>query len=114
TSYKVIPSMKNVKLKLIDNRIVREVLTNDEVMATGVSYVDTKSMQEYVVRGKTVVLGASAWESARIMLNSASSAHPGGLGNSSGVVGRYLDDSTGADAWGSLPQLLERLRFAAA
>lgn len=107
----VIPAMKTGNLKVIDNAMVREVLTNDEGMATGVSYVDTKSMQEYVVRGKTVVLGASACESARIMLNSASSAHPGGLGNSSGLVGRYLHDSTGADAWGFLPQLLDRKRF---
>src|SRR5690606_36727655 len=67
----VIPAMKTGNLKVIDNAMVREVLTNDEGMATGVSYVDTKSMQEYVVRGKTAVLGASACESARIMLNSA-------------------------------------------
>src|SRR5690606_25806641 len=96
----VIPAMKTGNLKVIDNAMVGEVLANDEGMATGVSYVDTKCMQEYVVRGETVVLGASAGESARIMLNSASSAHPGGLGNSSGLVGRYLHDSTGADAWG--------------
>ncbi|WP_205966328.1 GMC oxidoreductase [Parapedobacter sp. SGR-10] len=107
----VMPAMKTGNLKVIDNAMVREVLTNDEGLAVGVSYVDTKSLQEYAVKGKTVILGASACESARIMLNSQSAAHPGGLGNSSGLVGRYLHDSTGSDAWGFLPQLLDRKRF---
>ncbi|MCY4778639.1 GMC family oxidoreductase [Sphingobacterium sp. UT-1RO-CII-1] len=107
----VIPAMKTGNLKLIDNAMVREVLTNDEGMATGVSYVDTKTLQEYSVRGKTVILGASACESARIMLNSKSAAHPGGVGNSSGLVGRYLHDSTGAGVGAVIPQLLDRKRY---
>lgn len=107
----VIPAMKTGNLKLIDNAMVREVLTNDEGIATGVSYVDTKTLQEYSVRGKTVILGASACESARIMLNSKSAAHPGGVGNSSGLVGRYLHDSTGAGVGAVIPQLLDRKRY---
>ena len=107
----VIPAMKTGNLKVIDHAMVREVLTDDEGLATGVSYIDTKNLQEYAVRGKTVILGASACESARILLNSKSAAHPGGLANSSGLVGRYLHDSTGASAWGFLPQLLDRKRY---
>jgi len=103
--------MKTGNLKVIDNAMVREVLTNDEGLAIGVSYVDTKDLQEYSVKGKTIILGASACESARIMLNSKSKAHPGGVGNSSGVVGRYLHDSTGASLSGYLPQLLDRKRY---
>jgi choline dehydrogenase-like flavoprotein len=68
-------------------------------------------MQEYQVNAKTVILGASAGESARILLNSKSAAHPGGLANSSGVVGKYLHDSTGSGAGGFLPQLMDRKRY---
>jgi len=107
----VIPAMKTNNLKVVDNAMVREVLTNDEGLATGVSYVSTTDMKEYSVRGKMVILGASACESARLMLNSKSKAHPGGLGNSSGLVGRYLHDSTGSSMSGFLPQLLERKRY---
>jgi len=107
----VIPAMKTNNLKVVDNAMVREVLTNDEGLATGVSYVSTTDMKEYSVRGKMVILGASACESARLMLNSKSKAHPGGLGNSSGLVGRYLHDSTGSSMFGFLPQLLERKRY---
>ena len=68
-------------------------------------------MQEYQVNGKTVILGASSCESARILLNSTSSTHPNGLANSSGLVGKYLQDSTGASLSGMLPQLMDRKRY---
>ena len=68
-------------------------------------------MQEYQVKAKIVILGASAGESARLLLNSKSANHPGGLANSSGVVGKYLHDSTGSSAGGWLPQLLDRKRY---
>ncbi|MCY4779674.1 GMC family oxidoreductase [Sphingobacterium sp. UT-1RO-CII-1] len=107
----VIPAMKTGNLKVIDNAMVREVLTNDEGLAIGVSYVNTKDLQEYSVKAKKVILGASACESARLMLNSKSTAHPSGIGNSSGLVGKYLHDSTGAGVGGFLPQLLDRKRY---
>ncbi|TZF85698.1 GMC family oxidoreductase (plasmid) [Pedobacter sp. BS3] len=107
----VIPAIKTGNLKVITNAMVRQVLTNEEGLATGVSYVSKDDMQEYQVKGKTVILGASACETARLLLNSASKQHPGGLANSSGVVGRYLHDSTGASLSGFLPQLLDRKRY---
>ena len=107
----VIPAVKTGNLTVISNAMVREVLTDKSGKATGVSYVNTKDMQEYQVLGKTVILGASACESARLLLNSKSTAHPDGLANSSGVVGKYLHDSTGASLGGYLPQLMDRKRY---
>ncbi|WP_461449884.1 GMC oxidoreductase [Mucilaginibacter sp.] len=107
----VIPALKTGNLTLISNAMAREVLTDDQGLATGVSYISKDDMQEYQVKGKTVILGASACESARLLLNSKSSAHPGGLANSSGVVGKYLHDSTGSSAGGWLPQLIDRKRY---
>src|SRR4051794_18006187 len=107
----VIPALKTGNLEVISNAMVREVLTDESGLATGVSYVNKEDMQEYQVMGKTVILGASSCESARIMLNSKSKTHPGGLGNSSGMVGRYLQDSTGASLGGILPQLVDRKRY---
>ncbi|NRF39937.1 GMC family oxidoreductase [Pedobacter foliorum] len=107
----VIPAVKTGNLTVITNAMVREVLTDKTGKATGVSYVNTKDMQEYQVNGKTIVLGASACESARLLLNSKSAAHPDGIANSSGVVGKYLHDSTGASMGGYLPQLVDRKRY---
>jgi len=107
----VIPAIKTGNLKVINNAMVREVLTDKNGLATGVSYINKDDMQEYQVSAHVVVLGASAGESARLLLNSKSSAHPGGLANSSGVVGKYIHDSTGSSAGGWLPQLMDRKRY---
>ena len=107
----VIPAIKTGNLEVITNAMVREILTDKNGQATGVSYINKDDMQEYQVSAKTVVLGASACESARILLNSKSASHPNGLANNSGVVGKYLHDSTGSSLSGFLPQLLDRKRF---
>ena len=71
--------------------MAREVITNQDGSATGVSYVDKQNLQEYTVRAKIVVLAASACESARLLMNSKSSRHTKGLGNSSAVSYTHLD-----------------------
>jgi choline dehydrogenase-like flavoprotein len=107
----VIPAIKTGNLKVITNAMVREVITGENGLAVGVSYVNKEDMQEYQVNAKIIILGASACESARILLNSKSKNHPGGLANNSGIVGKYLHDSTGASLSGFLPQLLDRKRY---
>ncbi|MCO5241053.1 MAG: GMC family oxidoreductase [Chitinophagaceae bacterium] len=107
----VIPAMKTGNLEVITNAMVREIITDKDGQATGVSYINREDMQEYQVSAKVVVLGASACESARILLNSRSSAHPNGLANSSNVVGKYLHDSTGASLSGFVPELMDRKRY---
>jgi choline dehydrogenase-like flavoprotein len=111
SSVLVKPALATGKVDLYTNAMVREVLTNNEGIATGVSYVNKTDLMEYQVKGRTVVLAASACESARLLLNSKSARHPNGLANSSNVVGKYLHDSTGAALGGILPQLFDRKRY---
>ena len=99
---------KGGQIDLYTNCMVKNVTTNDEGKATGVSYINKEDFKEYQLRGKVVVLGASACSSARILLNSKSKQHPNGLGNSSDHVGRYLHDSTGAGLTGFVPELMNR------
>jgi len=107
----VIPAIKTGNLTVIPNAMAREVITGKDGLAKAVSYISKDDMQEYQVQGKVIILGASACESARILLNSKSATHSGGLANSSGVVGKYLHDSTGMGMGGFLPQLLDRKRY---
>ncbi|HEX9512340.1 MAG TPA: GMC family oxidoreductase [Puia sp.] len=107
----VIPALKTGNIDLVTGAMAREVLTDKEGLATGVSYVHKEDMQEYQVYGRTVILAASACESARLMLNSKSVRHPNGLANNSDTVGRYLHDSTGSDMSGIIPELLDRKRY---
>jgi choline dehydrogenase-like flavoprotein len=107
----VIPAIKTGNLTLIPNAMVREVIVGKDGLAKGVSYISKDDMMEYEVDGEVVILGASACGSARILLNSKSTAHPNGLANSSGIVGKYLHDSTGSSMSGFLPQLMDRKRY---
>ena len=104
----VYPALNGGQVDLFTNSMVREVTTNSEGLATGVSYINKKDLKEYEMKGRTVVLAASACSSARILLNSKSSQHENGLGNSSDHVGRYLHDSTGASRAAFIPDLMDR------
>ncbi len=99
------PALKTGRLKIVTGAMAREVLTDAEGLATGVSYVNTSTGQEEQVRARIVVLAASACETARLLLNSKSTRHPDGLANASGAVGRYLTDTTGANLMGHIPAL---------
>ena len=105
----IFPAQKSGgKIDLFVNAMVREVVANEEGKAVGVSYISKDDRKEYQVNGKVIVLAASACGSARILLNSRSNQHPDGLGNSSGLVGKYLHDSTGASRAAFVPALMNR------
>jgi choline dehydrogenase-like flavoprotein len=101
----IMPAMKTGNLEVRTGAMVREVVTGEDGLARGVSYVDKKTRGEVTVYGKVVVLAASCCETARIMLNSKSAHSPNGLANSSGLVGRYLMDTVGSPVSGYLPIL---------
>lgn len=95
---------------LIANAMAYQVLMNDERnRSRGVLYVDRDSRQPREVQARAVVLCAQATESVRILLNSANARYPNGLGNSSGVLGRYLMDhiARGGGASGEFPDFPE-------
>lgn len=87
------------------NAVVRRVMT-DELgkRAIGAEFVGRTSGKVESVQAASVVLCASPIESVRLMLNSASSHHPDGLGNSSGTLGRYFMDQLPCVLAGTFPQ----------
>ncbi|MGH9347436.1 MAG: GMC oxidoreductase [Vicinamibacterales bacterium] len=100
------PALATGRLEIISSAMAREVTTGETGLATGVAYIDTVTGREHHVRARIVVLAASACETARLLLNSKSSRFPQGLANSSGVVGRYLTDTTGTDVRGFIPRMM--------
>ncbi|MEQ9217499.1 MAG: GMC family oxidoreductase [Cyclobacteriaceae bacterium] len=108
----VFPALKSGgQVDLYVNAVVREVVTDDQGKAKGVIYISKEDKQEHQINGKVVVLAASACSSARILLNSKSPNHPNGLGNNSGIVGKYLHDSTGAARQAFVPDLMNRKTY---
>ena len=58
--------------------------------ATGIEYIDRATRQVRTLKARAVVVCAQMFESMRILFNSATPQDPAGLGNSSGLLGRYL------------------------
>ncbi len=101
----IFPALETGRLDVIDLAMARAVTTDASGRVDGVVYVDKRTGQERRVRCRALVLTASACESARLLLNSKTTEHPDGVGNSSGVVGRYLMDTVGFDIGGTVPAL---------
>jgi len=102
------PALATGNLTLYLEAMAREVTVDARGRANGVSYVDKATGEDRHVRARIVVLAASACESARLLLNSKSSQFPDGLANGSGMVGKYLTDTTGAGVQGFIPKMMDR------
>ena len=68
---------------------VARVETDHDGRATGVAYFD-RNRRERFQRARAVVVCANGAETPRLLLMSANPRFPHGLGNSSGLVGKYL------------------------
>ena len=81
------------RLTLLPYTIARHLVYDEQAnRVTGVLVVDARTRETREYTARVVFLCASALESARILLNSATSRHPNGLANSSGQVGRNIMD----------------------
>ncbi|HXW04543.1 MAG TPA: GMC family oxidoreductase [Vicinamibacterales bacterium] len=104
----VADAMATGRCTLVTNAMVHKVLMDGERnRARGILYIDRVTRQPREIQGRIVVVCAQALESVRILFNSATSQHPGGLGNSSGVLGHYLQDHlwVAGGATGEFPDL---------
>ncbi|HEU4650061.1 MAG TPA: GMC family oxidoreductase [Croceibacterium sp.] len=70
---------------------------NSAGRATGVHYYDRDRVEQFQ-NARAVVVCANGAETPKLLLNSATSAFPDGLANSSGKVGRYLMFNKGGGA----------------
>jgi choline dehydrogenase-like flavoprotein len=109
TNVLIYPALRTGRLTLVTDAMAREITVDSSGRATGVAYVDKASVTDRHVQARIVVLAASACESARLLLNSKSATFPNGLANSSGVVGRYLTDTTGTDVVGFIPAMMDHI-----
>jgi choline dehydrogenase-like flavoprotein len=100
----IVAARETGRLTTRTDAIVRQVTIDPKTgKADGVVFLDRLTKQEHRVGADVVVLCASAIESVRLLLNSACAGHPNGLGNSSGLLGRYFMDQTPSLVFGSVP-----------
>ncbi|GAA4430883.1 GMC family oxidoreductase [Ravibacter arvi] len=84
-------AMKSGKLTLKPDSVVHSIIYDDKKGKTvGVRVIDahTLKMTEYFAR--VIFVNAAAMNTNLILLNSISSRFPNGLGNDSGVLGKYI------------------------
>ena len=101
-------ALETGNLEIRQNAVVARILVDDRGRASGVQYFDRETGAERQVQGGVVVLGASAMDSTRILLNSRSSRFPNGLGNGSDQLGRNFCEQQMVHVRGFLPQLFGR------
>jgi choline dehydrogenase-like flavoprotein len=71
------------------NATVTRLLASQKERVDGVEYADLEG-KLHTAHADVVILAASAIQNPRLMLNSKSTRHPQGVGNSNGLVGRYF------------------------
>ena len=87
----LIDAEKTGRCRIITHAMAAQVLMDAQThRATGIRYVDRRTRAHHEVHGRVVLLAAQAFESVRLLFNSATAQDPAGLANSSGVLGRYL------------------------
>jgi choline dehydrogenase-like flavoprotein len=89
TIFNYVPRGQKAGGRIIANAMVTKVKTDPSGRtATGVTYV--QDGREHELDCDLLILSAFTIETPRLLLNNASEAHPHGLANSSGTVGKYL------------------------
>ena len=82
---------KTGNLTMISNSVVHSVIYDEKYgKATGVRVIDAKTKQSTEYFAKVIFVNAAAINTNLILLNSTSSRFPNGLGNDSGVLGKYF------------------------
>ena len=99
------PALATGRLTIQSEAMAYQLPIDRQGRVTGAYYIDRKSGGHHFVRGRAVVLAASACETARILLNSKSAIFTNGLANTSGQVGLNLTDSAEFAVAGEIPAL---------
>ena len=93
--------------------IVTQILYDkDKKKARGVEVLDAETMQTYQYTSRIVFLNASTFNSAWVLMNSATDVWPGGLGSSSGELGHnIMDHHVGGGAAGEVEGFEEKYYY---
>jgi choline dehydrogenase-like flavoprotein len=106
-------AMETGRLTLRPWSIVTKVLYDkDRKKATGVEVLDAQDQKTYEYRARIIFLNASTFNSAWILMNSATDVWPEGLGSSSGELGHnIMDQHQGVSAHGMVEGFEDKYYF---
>ena len=100
----ILAAQETGRLTLKCDAVVKKITVDArDGRATGIQFINRVTKKEEEISANVIVLCASAIETIRIMFNSGCSKYPNGLGNSSGMLGRYYLEQCPALAAGVIP-----------
>lgn len=100
----ILSAMKTGRLAVRTDAIAKRITVDPSSgKATGVEIINSQTKTTETVAADVVVLCASTIESIRLLFNSACLKHPNGVGNSSGLLGRYFMDQCPSQIYGTVP-----------
>ena len=88
---------------------VREIVTNEHGMASGVIYYDADGVEQFQP-AEVVIMACNGVGTPRLLLNSQSGRFPNGLAKSSGLVGKNLMFHPYAMVYGYVDEVLDSNR----
>lgn len=84
-------ALKSGKLTLRPHSVVHSIIYDEQKgKATGVRVIDANSKEMMEFQAKIIFVNAAAINTNLILLNSTSNRFPNGLGNDSGMLGKYV------------------------
>lgn len=92
-----------------DSYVTRVLTSSRGDRVTGVEYYDVHG-HRHVQQAEVVILAAFAIQNPRILLNSATPQHRGGLANASGRLGRYIMAHSAMNVFGLFSAQTENFR----
>ncbi|WP_439644857.1 GMC family oxidoreductase [Aneurinibacillus tyrosinisolvens] len=92
-----IPKAIGFGAEVLTDCMVTQVLVDEQGQATGVTFVNEG--QTYEQKARIVILSSFVIETPRLLLHSAASRFPGGLANSSGMVGKAIMPHSSHDVY---------------
>ena len=98
--------LKTKKVSIKPNTIAKKIITYPDGYAYGVECINNKSKKEILYTADVIVLAASPIETIRLMRGSVCGKHPVGIGNSSGLLGKYFFEHVITDYFTTLPKEL--------
>jgi choline dehydrogenase-like flavoprotein len=97
------------RCEIRDLSVVTRIETGASGRVTRVVYTDANGVEQ-AQSTRAVVLAANGAETPRLLFMSASTAHPDGLANSSGYVGKNLMFNFYSQVWGDFPERLNEYK----
>ena len=100
----LISGINTERVTLMPNTVASKLINDNDGLIRGVEYINSNNNKIGRISADVIVLSASPFETIRLLKSSVSAKHSDGLGNSSGLLGKYIIEQVHSSYVGILPK----------